>query len=75
MTMVTVWSDIRCPWCWMGHRRLAAAFVAEVEADHRAAVEHGVSSIPALVHEGRHLGGARNVDELVEFLSGAETVR
>lgn len=20
-----VWADIRCPWCWMGHRRLGAA--------------------------------------------------
>lgn len=22
---VHVWADIRCPWCWMGHRRLSAA--------------------------------------------------
>ncbi len=21
----TVWADVRCPWCWMGHRSLAAA--------------------------------------------------
>lgn len=25
---VHVWADIRCPWCWMGHRRLTAAHLA-----------------------------------------------
>ncbi|GAA1459429.1 DsbA family protein [Nocardiopsis exhalans] len=25
MNEITVWADIRCPWCWMGHRRLRAA--------------------------------------------------
>lgn len=25
MGEITVWADIRCPWCWMGHRRLRAA--------------------------------------------------
>ena len=25
MTAVQVWADVRCPWCWMGHRRLAEA--------------------------------------------------
>lgn len=50
-------------------------FVAGVEADHRAAGEHGVTSIPTFVHEGRALGGARSTDELVAFLSGAEAVR
>lgn len=49
-------------------------FLAEVEADHRAAVEHGVSSIPTFVHDGRALSGARSVEELVAFLSGAEAV-
>ncbi|GAA1488115.1 DsbA family oxidoreductase [Brachybacterium sacelli] len=24
-TELHVWADIRCPWCWMGHRRIAAA--------------------------------------------------
>ena len=50
-------------------------FTAEVEADHRAAVEQGIGSIPAFVYEGRTLSGARSADELVEFLSGAEAVR
>lgn len=22
MSTIDVWADIRCPWCWMGHRRL-----------------------------------------------------
>jgi predicted DsbA family dithiol-disulfide isomerase len=25
MDGITVWADIRCPWCWMGHRRLRSA--------------------------------------------------
>lgn len=50
-------------------------FTSDVEADHRAAVEHGVSSVPAFVHEGRALTGARSTDELVAFLTGAEAVR
>lgn len=25
MSAITVWADIRCPWCWMGQRRLGAA--------------------------------------------------
>ena len=33
---VDVWSDIACPWCWVGKRRLAAALA---EFPHRAAVE------------------------------------
>ncbi|WP_026118870.1 DsbA family oxidoreductase [Nocardiopsis ganjiahuensis] len=53
----------------------SGGFAAEVEADHRAAVEQGVSSIPAFVREGRALGGARSTDELVAFLNGAEAVR
>lgn len=33
---VDVWSDIACPWCWVGKRRLAAALA---EFPHRDAVE------------------------------------
>lgn len=25
MITVDFWADVRCPWCWIGHRRLAAA--------------------------------------------------
>lgn len=25
---VQVWADIRCPWCWIGHRRLSRAIAA-----------------------------------------------
>ncbi|GAA1072140.1 DsbA family oxidoreductase [Nocardiopsis metallicus] len=50
-------------------------FAAEVEADHREAVAQGVGSIPTYAHAGQALSGARSVDELVEFLSGAEARR
>jgi predicted DsbA family dithiol-disulfide isomerase len=64
---ITVWADIRCPWCWMGHRRLRTAG--------REAVAEGVGSTPTYVHAGHALSGARSVDELVGFLSGAEARR
>lgn len=25
MTVIEVWTDVRCPWCWIGHRQLARA--------------------------------------------------
>lgn len=25
MTDVQIWADVRCPWCWIGHRRLERA--------------------------------------------------
>ncbi|WP_460778287.1 DsbA family oxidoreductase [Nocardiopsis nanhaiensis] len=31
-TTITVWADIRCPWCWISHRRLGAA-LARVEEE------------------------------------------
>lgn len=33
---IDVWSDIACPWCWVGKRRLEAALA---EFEHRAGVE------------------------------------
>lgn len=36
---VEVWSDIRCPWCWLGHRQLAKAIErsgVEVHVHHRS---------------------------------------
>ncbi|WP_017547015.1 DsbA family oxidoreductase [Nocardiopsis prasina] len=39
MSAITVWGDIRCPWCWMGRRRLAAALERverEVTVVHRS---------------------------------------
>ncbi|MFC7546369.1 DsbA family protein [Plantactinospora sp. GCM10030261] len=34
MVTVDVWADVRCPWCWIGHRRLSAA-VARVPGEVR----------------------------------------
>ncbi|WP_166347468.1 DsbA family oxidoreductase [Phytoactinopolyspora limicola] len=43
MTTITVWADIRCPWCWMGHRQLSSALerlaqsgAPTVHVDHRS---------------------------------------
>ncbi|WP_129667913.1 DsbA family oxidoreductase [Phytoactinopolyspora endophytica] len=38
-TTLQVWADVRCPWCWMGHRRLARAIAqsgASVQVQHRS---------------------------------------
>ncbi|MEU3230338.1 DsbA family oxidoreductase [Nocardiopsis alba] len=53
----------------------STAFAAEVDADHRAAVEAGVRAVPTFAVGDRTLSGARSVDELVELLRvGAEEV-
>ena len=34
-----VWADVRCPWCWMGHRRLVRAIAdaeSPVKVDYRS---------------------------------------
>ncbi|MFE3176468.1 DsbA family protein [Amycolatopsis sp. NPDC059090] len=36
-TTLRVWADVLCPWCWMGHRRLAQAIA---ESGVPARVEH-----------------------------------
>lgn len=36
-TTLQVWADVLCPWCWMGHRRLAQAIA---ESGVPARVEH-----------------------------------
>ncbi|MEV2278763.1 DsbA family protein [Nocardiopsis sp. NPDC049922] len=36
-TTITVWADVRCPWCWMGHRRLRSVLD---RLDHEVVVEH-----------------------------------
>ncbi|MCK9870754.1 DsbA family protein [Nocardiopsis dassonvillei] len=36
-TTITVWADVRCPWCWMGHRRLRSALG---RLDRETVVEH-----------------------------------
>lgn len=51
---VDVWSDVVCPWCYVGKRRLEAALA---QFEHRAAVEvrwHSFELDPSapLVHEG-----------------------
>ncbi|WP_037714818.1 MULTISPECIES: DsbA family protein [Actinomycetes] len=36
-TTLQVWADVLCPWCWMGHRRLAQAIA---ESGVPARIEH-----------------------------------
>ncbi|MEU3017414.1 MULTISPECIES: DsbA family oxidoreductase [unclassified Nocardiopsis] len=39
MSVITMWGDIRCPWCWIGRRRLTAALErvgGEVTVVHRS---------------------------------------
>ncbi|MGW5879112.1 DsbA family oxidoreductase [Nocardiopsis terrae] len=50
-------------------------FAEQVGADHRAAVEHGVRSVPAFLHGDRVLSGRRDAGELAAFLSGEGVVR
>lgn len=38
---VQVWADVRCPWCWIGHRRLAEA---------RGVFRRDDRDMPAVVH-------------------------
>lgn len=36
---IIVWADIKCPWCWIGHRRLGAALAASartITAEYRS---------------------------------------
>ncbi|MGV9293875.1 DsbA family oxidoreductase [Amycolatopsis sp. NPDC003676] len=38
-TTLRVWADVLCPWCWMGHRRLAQAIAESgvpARIDHRS---------------------------------------
>lgn len=46
-------------------------YVAEVLADHEEGQARGISSVPTVVHGDRLLAGARNVDELAEFVRAA----
>ncbi|OLT24440.1 thioredoxin [Nocardiopsis sp. CNR-923] len=48
---------------------------AEVESDHRAAVERGITSVPAFVAKDRVLGGHRSEEELFALLGAGAAVR
>ena len=40
---VEIWSDLICPWCWIGKRRFDEALAAFAHADRHAEVERQVA--------------------------------
>jgi predicted DsbA family dithiol-disulfide isomerase len=62
--VVDVWADVACPWCWLGHRRLARALEDEpagsVAVRPRAfELRPGVPAEPPASAEAGELGYAR----------------
>lgn len=72
---VEIWSDIACPWCYIGERRFEAAleqferYAGEVRVGGRAAGELGISAVPTFVVD-RKLGasGAQPPEALLDLL-------
>ncbi len=57
-TTITVWADIRCPWRWMGHRRLRSALN---RLGRKAVVEHRSFLLEPAGPEGAFLGAGEAI--------------
>lgn len=69
---INIWSDVRCPFCYIGKKKFEKAldaFAAAVKQDEQEAHAIGVSGIPFFVFNDRYaVSGAQSPDIFLQAL-------